>query len=256
VPFYYALTNSVKSSEELLRSPPTLLPETFTLAWYQAFLANGGFQWAANTAVYAGLSTLFVCFGSAAFGFIVSRDRSRLGNLLYALVVASMMIPSLTYVVGLFNTFVFYEHAGPVRLIGTWWGLLAPASMSGFGVFLIGQAMRSFPNDVLDAARLDGASTARVFTSVVLPLLTPQLIALGLISFLAAYGDVLWPLVMASGPSQYTLSVGLATFASPHFADFGTAAAGAVLAALPAIIAVALFGRYLVSSLGFQPAGR
>ncbi len=128
-------------------------------------------------------------------------------------------------------------------------GLIVPAVVSAFGIFLIRQYMTSIPDELLDAARVEGASEFRIFWSIVLPLCKPVLAANAIFTFGFFWDDFYWPLIVMSSPDHYTLSVGLALYIGAHKTAWTLLMAGSVIATIPVLIVFLLFQRYFVSGI-------
>jgi multiple sugar transport system permease protein len=134
-------------------------------------------------------------------------------------------------------------------LVNTYAGVIIPGMASVFGIFLIRQYALSIPDSLLDAARVDGAGELRIYWSLVLPLCKPILVTLGIFTFLGAWNDFLWPLVVLSDSHMYTLPVALANLVGEHVQDVELMMAGAVLTVLPPLLTLLLLQRYYVAGI-------
>jgi multiple sugar transport system permease protein len=146
-----------------------------------------------------------------------------------------------------------YLLLNSVRLTNTLLGIAFPTLVSAFGIFLFRQFMSTIPDDLLDAARLDGANEARIFISIVLPMSRPVLAVQAVLTFIAGWNSFLWPLVIANDQSKYTLSVGLALLNQQQFVNPGLQMAGSALMVLPILIVFVIFQRHIVR--GFVTSG-
>ncbi|MBM4200915.1 MAG: carbohydrate ABC transporter permease, partial [Gammaproteobacteria bacterium] len=232
---------SLMSPQEATELPPHLIPRAPTLAHYRTlwqrlelprYLANSVLVAVATT----GLSLVFNTLGGYAFAKLRFTGRDRLLQVL----LATMVIPGQ---VGMLPLFLMLKQFG---LINTYAGVILPGMASVFGIFMIRQYARSIPDSLLDAARIDGAGEWRIFRSVVLPLCRPILVTLALFSFLGAWNDFMWPLIVLSDDSRYTLPVALANLLGEHLQDTELMMAGAVVTTLPAVVIFLLLQRHYV----------
>ena len=136
-----------------------------------------------------------------------------------------------------------------IGFINTYWGVIIPGMASIFGIFLIRQYALSIPDDMLDAARIDGASEARIYRSIVLPTITPILATLAIWTFLATWNDFMWPLIVLSDERRYTLPVALASLVGEHVQDTELMMAGSVLTVLPVVIVFLVLQRYYIQGV-------
>jgi multiple sugar transport system permease protein len=134
-------------------------------------------------------------------------------------------------------------------LVNTYWGVIIPSLASIFGIFLIRQYALSVPDELLDAARIDGASEGRIYLSIVLPVIRPILATLAIWTFLTTWNDFMWPLVVLSDQRKYTLPVALASLVGEHVQDTELMMAGSVLTVFPVLIVFLLLQRYYVEGV-------
>jgi multiple sugar transport system permease protein len=133
--------------------------------------------------------------------------------------------------------------------VNTYWGVIIPGMASIFGIFLIRQYALAIPEDLLDAARVDGASELRIFRSVVLPVIAPILATLAIWTFLATWNDFMWPLIILSDERRFTLPVALASLSGEHVQDTELMMAGSVVTVLPVLLAFLILQRYYVAGI-------
>jgi multiple sugar transport system permease protein len=134
-------------------------------------------------------------------------------------------------------------------LVNTYWGVILPGVASIFGIFLIRQYALGIPDDLLDAARIDGAGEFRIYRSVVLPLLAPILVTLAIFTFLAVWNDFMWPLIILTDDDMYTLPVALANLMGEHAQDVELMMAGSVLTVLPVLVLFLALQRYYIEGV-------
>jgi ABC-type glycerol-3-phosphate transport system permease component len=249
LPFYWVITASVKTSPELNQMPPTWWPHTFTLEHYPQALTPEFGRFFLNSFIYATATTVIVAVTSTLLGFILTKFRSRFGEIFFLAVIASMAIPFDIYVVPLFLLLLRIQQATTVPMLNTYWGMVFPWLVYPFGIFLMRQAMLSVPDELLDAARIDGASTLRIFWQIVFPLVRPNVAALCIFIFIWRYDEILWPLVVAMESKMYPISVGLVEYIGEYFIEYGQFTAASVVAIIPIFVIYILLQRYIIRGI-------
>ena len=244
-PFVWMVLGSFKPEGDFLRNPPTFWPSTVTLDNFGRLFDQLDFpRFFFNSSVIA----LVVTVGNLVFcpmlGYALAKLRWRGKRLIMGLVLATLMVPA---GITLIPNFILMSNLG---FVNTYPGLILPFLAGPFGVFLMRQFMLGVPNELLEAARIDGANEFRIFASVVMPLATPVLATLGILTFLGNWNSFLYPLVMAQEPQMYTLPVALATFATGQYqADHGMLMAGSVILVVPVLIVFILFQRWITEGI-------
>jgi multiple sugar transport system permease protein len=244
-PFVWMLLSSFKPQSELVRVPPTWLPETWTIDNYDRLLTKLDFpRYFFNSVFIAGSVVLANVVFCSMVGYALAKLRFVGKNLVLLLVLATLMVPGSVTVIPLFVLMSKFN------LVNTYWAVILPFAVGPFGVFLMRQFMMAIPNDLLEAARVDGAREFRIFWKVVVPLSWPAMAALGIITFLASWNSFLWPLIVLTDDRMYTLPVALGTFAIGQYqADYGLLMAGAVALVLPIIVVFLLLQRHFTESV-------
>jgi multiple sugar transport system permease protein len=231
-PILVVISTSLKPATEIFSLPPQLWSDNWTLDNYvQAFQAMPFVQYLWNTALLASISVLGQLLSSplVAYGLAKVRWRGRDGLLL--LVIATMMLPPQVTLIPVYLVW------GKLGLIGTYWPLLIPQFFgSAFFIFMLRQFFRGIPDELLDAARVDGASEFRIYRSIVLPLARPALATVAIFTFMWTWTDFLLPLIYLTDPKQYTLSIGLYAFFSEHGVQWGALMAASLMMSLPLIL--------------------
>jgi multiple sugar transport system permease protein len=244
-PFLWMLLGSLKPQAEFLASPPTFLPEAATTGNYERLFTELDFpRFFFNSALVA----LIVTVGNVVFcpmlGYALAKLQWRGKRLVMALVLATLMVPA---GITLIPNFVLMANLG---LVNTYPGLILPFLVGPFGVFLTRQFMYGIPDELLEAARIDGANEWRTYWHVVMPITVPVLATLGILTFLGSWNSFIYPLVMAQEPGMYTLPVALATFATgDHQSDHGMLMAGSVVLVVPVLIIFILFQRWITEGI-------
>jgi multiple sugar transport system permease protein len=244
-PFLWMLLGSLKPQAEFLVNPPTFLPKDPTTDNFGRLFGNLDFpRFFFNSAVVA----LVVTVGNIVFcpmlGYALAKLQWRGKRLIMGLVLATLMVPA---GITLIPNFVLMRNLG---LVNTYPGLILPFLVGPFGVFLTRQFMYGIPDELLEAARIDGANEWRIFRQIVIPITVPVLATLGILTFLGSWNSFLYPLVMAQEPQMYTLPVALATFATGQYqADHGMLMAGSVVLVVPVLIVFILFQRWITQGI-------
>ena len=245
-PFYWMLVTSFKIRQELLRYPPTWWPEEFTWRNWQALndLPAGSFNlFFRSSFLVASAITLLTLLTSAMAGYVFAKLPFPGRDRLFWVVLSLMMIP---FTVSLIPSFALMDRFG---WINTYWALIIPIAVNPFGIFLMRQFMMSLPGDLLDAARMDGASEFRVFFQVAIPLSQAALAALGILTFLSQWDNFLWPLVILQDADKYTIPIGLAQFRGRLGTDVGPTAAGSIFAVAPVLLVYIILQRRVVEGI-------
>lgn len=246
IPLLFLFFTSVKGLSESIGSS-NLLPEVWTLENYVSVISDSAnspiFRWMGNTAVITVIATALVIVVDCLAAYSLARLNLPGKRLIIKLIILIMSIPG---IVTLFPAFYLFKQAG---LVNTYFPMILPYSANVTGVFLIYNFLMDFPASLEEAAYVDGASTMRVFTSIVMPSLKPIILTLGLITFLAVYNDYLWPSLMVTSNEMKTLTTGIASLVlGSNFVNPGLMMAATLLAVLPALLLFLLLNKHLVRS--------
>ena len=244
-PFLWMLLGSLKPQAEFLVSTPTFLPKNPTTNNFERLFGNLDFpRFFFNSSVVAVAVTLGNILFCPMLGYALAKLQWRGKRLIMGLVLATLMVPA---GITLIPNFVLMRNLG---LVNTYPGLILPFLVGPFGVFLTRQFMYGIPDELLEAARIDGANEWRIFWRIVLPITAPVLATLGILTFLGSWNSFLYPLVMAQEPQMYTLPVALATFATGQYqADHGMLMAGSVVLVVPVLVIFILFQRWITEGI-------
>ena len=244
-PFLWMILGSLKPASDFLRNPPTFLPSEVTTGSYDRLFQQLDFpRFFLNSSVIALAVTVGTLIFCPMLGYALAKLPWRGKGVVMAVVLATLMVPA---GITLIPNFILMSNLG---LVNTYPGLILPFLAGPFGVFLMRQFMLSIPDELLEAARMDGANEFRVFWSVVMPIATPVLATLGILTFLGSWNSFIYPLVMAQEPQMYTLPVALATFATGQYqADHGMLMAGSVVLVVPVLIVFVLFQRWITEGI-------
>ncbi|MGQ0561773.1 MAG: carbohydrate ABC transporter permease [Gemmatimonadota bacterium] len=244
LPMLWMISASFMASGEANSYPPRLLPREPTLEHYRTLFTrlNLGRYLLNSTIIALTVTTISVLVNSMA-GYAFAKLRFRGRRRLFALLSAGLVIP---VQVAMLPLFLELKQLG---LINTYWGVVVPGLASIFGIFLIRQYAVSIPDDLLSAARIDGAGEFRLYWSIVLPAIVPILATLGIWTFLSTWNDFMWPLIVLSDESRWTLPVALANLSGEHVQDTELMMAGSVLTILPVLLVFLFLQRYYIQGI-------
>jgi multiple sugar transport system permease protein len=244
VPLLWMLSVSFMPMGEASRFPPPLLPETPTLDNYRAlFSRTDADRNFANSLFVSTAITLLSLLLNAMAGYAFAKLRFAGRERMFRLLLAALVVPAQ---VAMLPLFLLMKQLG---LVNTFAGVVLPSMATVFGIFLVRQYARSIPDELLEAARIDGAGELRIFFTIVLPMLKPVLVTLAIFTFLAAWNDFMWPLIVLTGQEHYTLPVALAALSREHIMEVEMMMAGAVVTVLPVLLLFLLLQRYYIQGL-------
>ncbi len=246
-PFLWMLLASFKPQREALDFPPTLLPLAPTLEHYVTLFVQLDFgRYLVNTLLVVAISFLgLLIMAMAGYGFAKFEFRGR--RWMFFLVLATMMIP---VQVTMIPTFLILNA---MKLTNTLAGIALPTLVSGFNIFLFRQFMSTIPDEMIEAARLDGAGEMRIFFSIIVPLAVPIFAVQAVLTFIAGWNSFLWPLIIANDQKLYTLSVGLSLLNQQLAVNPSLQMAAAALMVVPMFVVFVIFQRHIVQ--GFTLSG-
>jgi multiple sugar transport system permease protein len=233
----------------MLSWPPTIIPRDPTLANFRAVLGDTPLmRWVFNSFAFATLSTLAILVTSAVAGYVLGKFRFRSLTVIFMVILATAIVPFEVYMIPL------YFQVQALGLLDTTWGLLVGYLVMSFGIFLIRQnAIHSIPDELLEAARIDGAGEFWIFFRIALPLLRGALGALAVLAFFQAWTAFAWPLIVATTRASYTIEVGLALFQTGFTVDLGRLSAASAIVLVPSVTLFVLLRRNFVQ--GFAATG-
>lgn len=260
-PFLWMILGSFKSLAESSRFPPTLLPEVWDWENYREAWAGppgtlGRYLW--NTIIIAGSGTagqLLVC-SLAAYALAVLRFPA--GNAIFALVVATMMVPSEISLIPNFITIRAFPLTGGNDLLGaggtglynTYLGIVLPGMVGAFNIFLLRQAFRQVPRDLWEASQIDGSSTWTYLWQVLLPLSRPALVTVAIFGFVSRWNALLWPLIVTRTEELRPVQLAMIYYQGEFRTDFGVVMAASFIVTLPVILIFVLMQKQFIEGIG------
>jgi ABC-type glycerol-3-phosphate transport system permease component len=247
VPFLFMALGGFKENYEILTIEPRLLPqEGFDLRKFEALLDYWPFQRNMyNSVIVASLTTVAAGFFCGLAGYAFAKFKFPGKDVFFIIVLASMMIPISSRIV---PSYIVVRALGGIN---TYWALIVPIMVPPFGIFMVRQYAHSgIPEELLESGRLEGASEWYVFIKLVMPLMTPILISLGILTFMRSWNEFLWPLVVVTRREMFTVTVALRSLSDVSlYADYGIILAAATLSALPIILMYAFAHRKMIQGI-------
>lgn len=256
-PFLWMLSTSLKESETIFTYPPKFIPEKITFEHYQRLfgiepqhiIEKKGrvglhfFLYLKNSIIVAVLITFISIFFNSLAAFAFAKFRFKGRDKIFTILLTTLMIPGQMTMI---PVFLLLRNLG---LLNSYFGLIIPAAANVYGIFLIRQFMLTIPDELIESAIMDGCSYFKIFWEIVLPLCKPILAALCVFTFIGAWNDFLWPLIVMMKESMYTLPVALANLSGEYATEYGLLLAGAVVVVAPIIIIFIVAQRFIIESL-------
>lgn len=244
MPFVWVLTTALKPNPEINAWPPQLLPEQPTLEHFRRILGEENFlRYVLNSLIIALSSMTAILFTSSLAGFIFAKYKFPLRGFLFTLVLATAIIPLEVYIIPL------YLMVFGAKMMNSYLALIFPFVIMSFGVFFMRQVIMSIPDELIEAARVDGASEFWIYVRVVLSLSKSGLMALGVFAFSEAWANFIWPLVVVTSKDMYTSELGLAIYQRQFYIEYGPISAGAVISILPMLVVFATLRRHIMKGI-------
>jgi multiple sugar transport system permease protein len=243
-PVVWMVSASFMPTGEAATFPPRFLPRTVTLEHYRTLFTRLNIaRYALNSAVLSSLVTVISLFVNSLAGYAFAKYRFAGRDRIFRALITSMVVPAQITMLPLF---LMMNKMG---LVNTYWGLIIPGVASIFGIFLIRQYALSIPDSLIEAARMDGASDFGIYWRIILPLCKPILVTLAIFTFMGTWNDFLWPLIIMTDDSMYTLPVALQNLMGEHTLDVELMMAGSVLTILPVMLVFVAMQKYYIDGI-------
>jgi len=241
-PYIWTLSLSFKPLGEIFSFPPSLIPENFTIDNYKTILTDPQFlESLANSVISSGLYVFLGALICSLAGYSFAKFNFRFKNILFLIAVGSMMIPMHITIIPLF------VEINAFNLIDTFIALTLPFTASAFGLFFIRQSMSSVPDEILDSARIDGASEIRIFFKIVFPLMKGPISALAIVLFIFSWNSFMWPSIITH--DRFTLPVYLYRLTTANNVEFNLLIAASVLSIIPVALIFIFVQKQFVEGL-------
>ncbi len=246
-PVYWMFVAGTQNNQQIFGKLPYLWFGSSLLQNYKELMTNSGiniYQSILNSLIISLSSTVLAVISASMAGYAFAKYHFKLSKTMFQIILGALMIPPQVTLIPLF---ILVSHLG---LVNTYWAIILPATISIFGVYLMRQTFYSFPAELLEAARIDGLKEGGIFWRIVIPLSRPTLSALGIITFLASWTNLLWPLVILNDSSSYTIPVALSTLMGTQTQpNYGMIMLGASIATVPMLILFLALRRNFISGI-------
>lgn len=244
IPLYWMVATSFTQPTLTMKFPPDVIPKNPTLANFkELFNEPIIFRWTLNSLIVATSVTLAQIFLCAMAGYSLAKKKFPGSKILFSIYIASMMIPGQVTLVPL------YILVSKFHMINTYWGLILPAIAAPFGVFMMRQFMMSVPDEILEAARIDGAGEFKTFIKIVMPISKPAMAVLAIFTFVGQWNSFLWPLIVANTNDMRTLQAGLSLLQEQVPMQYSYLMAAATYAAIPMVIVFMSLQKYFLRGI-------
>ncbi|MBB3593269.1 multiple sugar transport system permease protein [Rhizobium sp. BK529] len=243
-PFFYMLSLSLQSDADLFSGVPVIIPSQLQFSNYVTIWDKAPFaRFIVNSFVIAGGITFLHLLFDPLVGYVFAKLEFPGKRFMFASLLSTLMLPFFIRMIPL------YILTAELGWLDTYQGLIMPFAMSAYGIFMMRQFIRPIPVDLLDAARLDGASEWRIYRAIVLPQLGPPMATLGLLTFVFQFNEFLWPLVVVSSVEMRPITTGLTLFNSEFFTQWNLTATGGVILFVPSLLLFVFMQRFFVQSV-------
>lgn len=240
-PFFWMFCTALKPPTEVLSWPPVILPKYPTLGNFIAVFTKWPFaRFFFNSILITSVATFCILLTSSAAGYVFAKIKFFGRDLIFYIILATAIIPVQSYLIMLYLVIVKFHW------INTYQGILAPLIIMSFGIFFLRQNIYAIPDELIDAARIDGASEFFIYSRIILPMTGSALAALGIYAFSVTWAQFIWPLVVVNTKEMYTTELGLAMFQKRFTVEYGAISAAAAVCVLPALIMFMVFRRGIV----------
>ena len=242
-PLYWIVTGSFKSAIDINAKVPVWFPMNPTMGNYDKLFAKPAFLWLFNIVFISAMAMILTCIIAALAGYALGKKRFYGRTILFTIIICAMALPKQVIVIPL------AQEMKLLHLSDTLWAVILPTVGWPFGVFLMKQFSETIPNEILEAARVDGAGELKTFFSVVFPMIKPGIGALAIFTFVNTWNDYFLQLVMLTSEEKWTLPLAIANMQGEMSSDFGLIMAGAALASIPIIVVFIAFQKYFTQGI-------
>lgn len=242
-PLYWIVTGSFKSAIDINAKVPVWFPMNPTMGNYDKLFAKPAFLWLFNIVFISAMAMVLTCITAALAGYALGKKRFYGRTILFTIIICAMALPKQVIVIPL------AQEMKLLHMSDTLWAVILPTVGWPFGVFLMKQFSETIPNEILEAARVDGAGELKTFFSVVFPMIKPGIGALAIFTFVNTWNDYFLQLVMLTSEEKWTLPLAIANMQGEMSSDFGLIMAGAALASIPIIVVFIAFQKYFTQGI-------
>lgn len=258
-PLYWIITGAFKTGQEINAVKPVWFPTEWTMDNFVRLFARrtaplfnifgegptvpAAIRWLLNTVFMAVVAMVLTCITAAMAGYALAKKRFVGRTIMFSLIICAMALPKQVILIPLL------KEMSALNLMNTLWAVIFPTVGWPFGVFLMKQFSEGIPGEILEAARIDGASELKTFTTIVMPMVKPGIGALAIFTFINSWNDYFMQLIMLTSNNNYTIALGVSTLQAETSVDTGMLMAGASLAAIPIIVIFLIFQKYFTQGI-------
>ena len=243
LPFFYIMVSSLKTTAELRQTPPDFFPKNPSFEHYTTILNDEKIPLTQNlfNSIFVSLTRVAITLFTSSFaGYIFAKYHFKGKNLAFGVILIQIMIP---FQVVMIPNYLLVVKLG---LIDSLWALIIPAFIDAYGIFMMKQFIEAMPSELMDAARIDGASEFGIYTKIILPQMGPPLASLGIFTFMSTWNDYLWPLIVLTSPEKRTIPLLVVWFQTQHVSNQGLVLAASILTLLPIFFVYIFLQRWIV----------
>ncbi len=260
-PFLWMIATSFKPMVEIYARPLDIIPRAANLENYQDVLNTVPFlKYFKNSLILAASGVFTNVFFGALAGYAFAKLNIKGKNIMFTILLSSMMIPGIVTMVPQFVVLRKFPLVGGNDLLGqggkgfinTFWAIILTGAVGAYAVFFMRQFFASLPDDLGEAARIDGCGEFRIFLNVYFPLITPAAVTLGILTFQSGWNSFMWPLIVLNDANKHTIQIGLSLFKNNYSTNYGAMMAGTVFSTIPILILFAFAQRYFIEGIAFS----
>jgi len=246
-PLIWVFFTSFKTDAEIVRATPTLLPKTWTLDNYLGLPSRAPFlRFFVNSLLVSGVSTVFIVFTCTVAGYVFAKYRFPGRNLLFFLVIGTILIPIQTYIVPL------YVFVRQLQWLNTYQGMIFPTIIMSSGIFFLRQSIRDIPDDLIEAMRVDGANEFTILFRLIFPLSVASIAAISIVNWVYTWSLFIWPLIVVNQESRFTMEIGLMYFQRQFITEYGGTMAATTLSLLPVLVVFLIFRTQIIEGISYS----
>ncbi len=242
-PLYWIVTGSFKDVIEINARQPIWFPQNSTVDNYLRLFEHPAMLWMFNIVFISAAAMILTCLTASLAGYALAKKRFYGRAVLFTIIICAMALPKQVIVIPLL------QEMTAIHMNDSLWAVILPTVGWPFGVFLMKQFAENIPNEILEAARMDGAGELKTFITVVFPMIKPGIGALAIFTFVNTWNDYFLQLVMLSSEAHWTLPLAIANLQGEMSSDFGLIMAGAALASIPIVVVFLMFQKYFTSGI-------
>lgn len=244
LPFIWMIFSSFKSNSEIASAESTFFPKNFTLENYASIQDNFDFFRLFGNSLFIAIAvTVLVVYTSVVCGYVLAKYRFKGRNLLFSFILSTMMIPWCVTIIPRYSLMI------KIGWLDSYLALIVPAMISGFGIFMLKQSISAIPDEIIEAARIDGASEFRILHKIIFPLSINSIASIAIFQFLWSWEDYLWPYLVINSESKQLLSVGLQMFNGQYGTNYGGLFAATAISIIPVVIVYLIFQKRFIEGV-------